>query len=32
MGSGGRCVRVAGAPEDLEVGIGGSGAEEGKVG
>jgi hypothetical protein len=29
--SGGREDRVAGTPEDLEVGIGGSGAEESKV-
>jgi hypothetical protein len=30
MGSGGREVRVAGAPDDQEVGIGWSGVEEGK--
>jgi hypothetical protein len=32
MGSSGRGVRVAGTPEDPEVGIGGSGAEKSKVG
>jgi hypothetical protein len=31
-GSGGRGVRVSGASEDPEVGIGGSGVEKGKVG
>ena len=31
MGSGGRKVGIAGAPEDPKVGIRGSGAEEGKV-
>jgi hypothetical protein len=32
MGSGGRDVWVAGASEDQEVGVGGGGAEKGKVG
>jgi hypothetical protein len=32
MGSSGRGVRVAGTPKDLEVGVGGSGAEKSKVG
>jgi hypothetical protein len=32
MGSGGRSVWVADALEDPEVGVGGSGAEKGKVG
>jgi hypothetical protein len=32
MGSSGRGWDIAGAPEDLKVCIGGSGAEEGKVG
>jgi hypothetical protein len=32
MGSGGREIRVAGAPEEPEVGVGESGVEEGKVG
>jgi hypothetical protein len=32
MGSSGRGIRVAGAPEDLQVGIGGSGTEKSEVG
>jgi hypothetical protein len=32
MGSSDRCWVIAGAPEDLKVCVGGSGAEEGKVG
>jgi hypothetical protein len=32
MGSSGRGVRIAGTPEDPEVGVGGSSAEKSKVG
>jgi hypothetical protein len=32
MGSSGRGVRVAGTPENLKVGVGGSGAEKSEVG
>jgi hypothetical protein len=32
MGSSGREIGIVGAPKDPKVGVGGSGAEEGKVG
>jgi hypothetical protein len=32
MGSSGKGIRIEGTPEDLKVGIGGSGAEKSKVG